>query len=108
GGIILLVDEADALTQSREDGHMHHEDRAGVNAFISGVDRLSEQRVPVAIILCTNRLSAIDPAVHRRAADIFQFTRPDSSQRRAVLEAPLTEAGFSSPEIDRIVEMTGP
>jgi AAA+ superfamily predicted ATPase len=108
GGIIFLVDEADALTQSREDGHMHHEDRAGVNAFIRGVDRLSEQKVPVAVILCTNRLSAIDPAVRRRAADIFQFTRPNEAQRRAVLEAPLSEAGFSSAEINRVVEMTGP
>jgi len=108
GGIIFLVDEADALTQSREDNHMHHEDRAGVNAFIRGVDRLSEQKVRVAVILCTNRLSAIDPAVRRRAADIFQFSRPEGSQRRAVLETPLKEAGFASIEINRIVELTGP
>src|SRR6202040_857033 len=27
GAIILLVDEADAITQSREAGQMHHEDR---------------------------------------------------------------------------------
>lgn len=59
GGVILLVDEADALTQSREDGQMHHEDRAGVNAFIRGVDRLAEKRLPAAVILCTNRLSAL-------------------------------------------------
>jgi AAA+ superfamily predicted ATPase len=108
GGIVFLVDEADALTQSREDGHMHHEDRAGVNAFIRGIDRLSEQKVPVAVVLCTNRLSAIDPAVHRRAADAFRFTRPNDAQRRAVLEAPLSEAGFASMEINRVVELTGP
>lgn len=108
GGIIFLVDEADALTQSREDGQMHHEDRAGVNAFIRGVDRLSEGKVPAAVVLCTNRLSAIDPAVQRRAADIFQFNRPDTAQRRVVLEMPLTETGFTSAEINRIVEMTGP
>jgi AAA+ superfamily predicted ATPase len=108
GGIVFLVDEADALTQSREDGHMHHEDRAGVNAFIRGVDRLSEQKVPVAVVLCTNRLLAVDPAVQRRAADIFVFTRPDSAQRRAVIEAPLTEAGFTTANITRVVELTGP
>jgi len=28
-GVILLVDEADALAQSRELVQMHHEDRAG-------------------------------------------------------------------------------
>ncbi len=107
GGIILLVDEADALTQSREHGHMHHEDRAGVNAFIRGVDRLAEKRLPAAVVLCTNRLSAIDPAVQRRAADIFEFRRPNDVQRRVVIETPLTEAGFSGAEIDRLVRMTG-
>ena len=108
GGIILLVDEADALTQSRESGHMHHEDRAGVNAFIRGVDRLAEKRLPVAVILCTNRLSAIDPAVQRRSADIFEFRRPNEVQRRVVIDQPLTEAGFSPIEIDRVVQLTGP
>jgi hypothetical protein len=36
GAVILLIDEADALAQSREFAQMHHEDRAGVNAFIRG------------------------------------------------------------------------
>ncbi len=108
GGIILLVDEADALTQSREEEQMHHEDRAGVNAFIRGVDRLAEQHVPVAVILCTNRLSAIDPAVHRRAADVFSFGRPNDVQRKAVIQVPLSEAGFNSAQIDKMVAVTGP
>src|SRR6185437_12198531 len=73
GGIILLIDEADALTQSREASAMHHEDRAGVNAFIRGIDRLSNQGLPVAVIMATNRLAAIDPAVRRRAAEIFEL-----------------------------------
>lgn len=108
GAVILLVDEADALTQSREEAQMHHEDRAGVNSFIRGVDRLSEQRLPAAVVLCTNRLGAIDPAVQRRAAEIFEFSRPNDAQRRAVLECPLQEVGFSASEIDRIVALTGP
>lgn len=107
GGVILLVDEADAITQSREDAQMHHEDRAGVNAFIRGVDQLAAKRVPAAVILCTNRLSAIDPAVQRRAAEIFSFHRPSAQQRRAVLEGPLSEAGLGGDEIDRIVASTG-
>ena len=107
GAVILLVDEADALTQSREAAQMHHEDRAGVNAFIRGVDRLAEQRLPAAVIMCTNRLGSIDPAVQRRAAQIFEFQRPNDEQRRAVLETPLTEAKFSKTQIDKIVELTG-
>jgi AAA+ superfamily predicted ATPase len=108
GAVILLVDEADALAQSREESQMHHEDRAGVNAFIRGVDRLSEQQLPAAVILCTNRLSAIDPAVKRRAAEIFIFSRPSDAQRLAVLGGPLEEAGFKPKEIQEIVAITGP
>ena len=108
GGVILLVDEADALTQTREDGQMHHEDKAGVNAFIRGVDRLAEQRLPAAVILCTNRLSAIDPAVQRRAAEIFEFQRPNDAQRRSVLETALGDAGFSAADIGQLVQRTGP
>jgi AAA+ superfamily predicted ATPase len=107
GAVIMLIDEGDALTQSREATQMHHEDRAGVNAFIRGVDRLAEQHLPVVIILCTNRLSSIDPAVQRRAADIFRFARPNDAQRRAVLEAPLAEVGFSATEINKLVRLTG-
>ncbi|MBN8995368.1 MAG: AAA family ATPase [Rhizobiales bacterium] len=107
GGIIFLVDEADAVTQSREAAQMHHEDRAGVNAFIRGVDRLAEQHLPVAIVLCTNRLTSIDPAVLRRAAEIFEFRRPNEAQRRAVVEEPLADLGFKKSQIDRVVELTG-
>jgi AAA+ superfamily predicted ATPase len=107
GAVILLVDEADALTQSREAGQMHHEDRAGVNAFIRGVDRLAEDRLPAALILCSNRLSAIDPAVQRRAADVFVFKRPTDAQRKLVVQGPLGEADFTSSQVDKIVALTG-
>ena len=63
GAVMLLVDEADALAQSREAAQMHHEDRAGVNALIRGIDRIGNARLPAAVIMCTNRLDALDPAV---------------------------------------------
>lgn len=107
GGIILLVDEADALAQSRESAQMHHEDRAGVNAFIRGIDRLAQAKVPAAVIMCTNRLSALDPAVRRRAADILAFTRPDQAQRRYVLQQRLGPLGLSLPQIEGLVNATG-
>ena len=108
GGIILLVDEADALAQSRENVQMHHEDRAGVNAFIRGINRIGNSALPAAVIMCTNRLGALDPAVRRRAADILVFQRPDDAQRRALLSGPLTELGFSPAQIEQIVTATGP
>lgn len=107
GGVILLVDEADALTQSRESSQMHHEDRAGVNAFIRGIDRLAQAKVPAAVIMCTNRLNALDPAVRRRAADILTFSRPDAPQRRYVLDNQLKALGFSSALIEGLVDATG-
>jgi SpoVK/Ycf46/Vps4 family AAA+-type ATPase len=107
GAVILLVDEADALAQSREAAQMHHEDRAGVNAFIRGVDRISNSRVPAAVIMCTNRLGALDPAVRRRAADILTFERPNAEQRHAVLVPPLEKLGFSRSQIDAMVAATG-
>lgn len=107
GAVILLIDEADSLAQSREAAQMHHEDRAGVNALIRGVDRLAHRRLPVAVIMCTNRPDALDPAVLRRAADILRFERPDRDQREAVLTGPLTELGLCSSDIAAIVEATG-
>jgi len=45
---VLLIDEADALELSRELGQMHHEDRAGVNELIRGIDHLAAERSPAA------------------------------------------------------------
>lgn len=108
GGIILLVDEADALAQSREAAQMHHEDRAGVNAFIRGIDRLANLRLPAAVIMCTNRLNALDPAVRRRAADIMAFTRPNDEQRHHILSLRLKPLGLTPNQVQALVEATGP
>lgn len=108
GAVILLVDEADALAQSRATAEMHHEDVSGVNAFIRGIDRLSNRRVPAAVIMCTNRYGSLDPAVKRRAAEILTFDRPGTEQRRLVLEHKFAELGFQPSEIEAIVAATGP
>lgn len=107
GAIILLVDEADAIAQSRESSQMHHEDKAGVNAFIRGIDRIANNRLPAVVIMCTNRLSALDPAIKRRAAEILTFERPNAKQRQAVLSDPLLQLGFSNQEIEAMVKATG-
>lgn len=107
GAIIFLVDEADALAQSRESTQMHHEDRAGVNAFIRGVDLVAKNKLPMAIIMCTNRLGALDPAIRRRSADIMSFSRPNKLQRYEVLREPLEQLGFTKQQIDQIANATG-
>jgi AAA+ superfamily predicted ATPase len=100
GAVILLVDEADALAQSRETSQM--------NAFIRGIDRIANQRLPAAVIMCTNRYEALDPAVKRRAAEILTFGRPDAERRHQLLDPKLRELGFEPQEIDAVVEATGP
>ena len=106
--LILLVDEADSVAQSRELAQMHHEDRAGVNALIQGVDGFRKDRLPVLTILCTNRAAAIDPAVARRAAHTFIFKRPNDDQRRHILTEAFDDAGISARAIDKIVSLLGP
>lgn len=107
-GHILLIDEADALAQSRGTDQMHHEDRAGVNALIRGINLLTEAKLPAAVLMCTNRVDAIDPAVRRRSAEVLEFGRPDDERRRTVLTAGLEGVGFDARQIDRLVEATGP
>jgi AAA+ superfamily predicted ATPase len=105
--VVLLIDEGDALAQSRELGQMHHEDRAGVNALIRGVSHIDSERRPVITVLCTNRLSVIDPAVRRRATAIFEFRRPNLEQRLAVFRKALEGSGFVDEQLHALAEITG-
>lgn len=108
GAVLLLIDEADALAQSRENSQMHHEDRAGVNAFIRGIDRIANQKLPAAVLMCTNRLKALDPAVQRRAAEVLTFARPDEVQRKYLLTTKLDGLGLGVQVIEELVKLTGP
>ena len=107
GAAILLIDEADALAQSREMAQMHHEDRAGVNALIRGIDDLANAKLPVLVIMCTNRLSALDPAVRRRAAAVFEFKRPSLPLRKKLFTEQLAGAGLGVDVITELAEKSG-
>jgi AAA+ superfamily predicted ATPase len=104
---ILVVDEADALAQSRAAQQMHHEDRAGVDALLAGVDSLAGEQVPVLVVMCTNREGALDPAVLRRTAAIFTFRRPGDAQCRKVLADALEGMGVDDAVISELVSLTG-
>lgn len=104
---VMVVDEADALLQSREATQMHHEDRAGVNAFLAGIDDFAGSGIPLLVVMCTNRLESLDPAVRRRAAAIFEFGRPSPDQRRQVLSEAFSGFGLSEESIDKLVLATG-
>lgn len=105
---ILLIDEADALAQSRELDQMHHEDRTGVNALIQGIDRIANGNVPALVVMCTNRVGAIDPAVQRRAAGIFTFMRPNEEQRLSIIEKGLTGTKITQKDLQALAKAMGP
>lgn len=107
GAVILIIDEADSLAQGRDESQMHHEDRAGVNTVIKGIDSLSEDKIPAAVIMCTNRGGAIDPAIRRRAGAIHEFGRPDENQRHLVLTKVLGELQLNDKSIQKLVQLTG-
>jgi AAA+ superfamily predicted ATPase len=107
GSTILLIDEADALAQSRQLAQMHHEDRAGVNALIRGIDDIANDQLACLTIMCTNRLQALDPAVQRRAAVTFQFERPGMEMRMSLLSTYLAGIGLTGDEIRKLGELLG-
>jgi SpoVK/Ycf46/Vps4 family AAA+-type ATPase len=104
---ILLIDEADALAQSRELSQMHHEDRAGVNALIRGIDHLAAERRPVLVVMCTNRVDALDPAIRRRAASILTFSRPTDALRETLLTDAFSDLELSPTQLRELVKLTG-
>ncbi len=105
-GVILIIDEADALAQSRSEEQMHHEDRAGVNALIRGIDMLTSVDLPVMVVMCTNRDNAMDPAILRRVATHHVFNRPTAEQRVAVFKGAFGKV-LSGDELARIGKLTG-
>jgi len=107
GACILIIDEADALAQSRDIEQMQHEERAGVDSLIQGIDSFAKMHLPVIIVMCTNRLYAIDPAIQRRAIAIFNFSRPNDEQRLYIFQKYLEGTAFTTEELEKLVKLTG-
>jgi len=104
---ILVIDEGDSLGASRVQEQSHHEDKVGVNSLIQSIDDLRRLNGRVLVILCTNRLSTIDPALRRRAALQEEFTRPTPEERRALFEMDMAGLGLGDEKLRRLVEITG-
>ncbi|QND69400.1 AAA family ATPase (plasmid) [Mesorhizobium loti] len=104
---ILVIDEGDSLGASRAQDHSHHEDKVAVNTLIQGVDDLRQYGGRIVVILCTNRLSALDAALRRRAAIIEEFKRPSDEERRQLLTMDLAGLGLAPTQFDELVAATG-
>lgn len=77
---ILIIDEADDVATSRSQIQAHHEDKAGVNALIKEIDSIEKNKKNIVVILITNRMSSLDPAVIRRACLHLEFKRPSKNE----------------------------
>lgn len=82
---ILIIDEADDIATSRSQNQAHHEDRAGLNVLIKQIDLIKKQKINMAVILITNRLTALDPAIRRRTTLQLTFERPNEEQQEQIL-----------------------
>jgi SpoVK/Ycf46/Vps4 family AAA+-type ATPase len=101
---LLVIDEGDDLATSRAQMQAHHEDRAGLNVLIKEIDRLARERVPLVVLLVTNRASVLDPALTRRAALHLRFDRPAADVRRAIFERVLAGTKHRKEDIGALVE----
>ncbi|MDN4984574.1 ATP-binding protein [Bradyrhizobium sp. WYCCWR 13022] len=104
---VLIIDEGDSLAASRAQEHSHHEDKVAVNTLIQGVDDLRQYGGRIVVILCTNRLSVLDPALCRRAAIIEEFRRPTDDERRQLLTMDLAGLSLTPIQLSQLVEATG-
>ena len=104
---ILIIDEGDSLAAARSQAHSHHEDKVAVNTLIQSIDELRKLNGRVVTILCTNRLSALDPALVRRAAIIEEFRRPTDNERLQLLSMDLAALKMKSNELSALVAATG-
>ena len=105
---VLVIDEGDSIAASRSQEHSHHEDKVAVNTLIQGIDDLRRYKGRIVVILCTNRLSVLDPALLRRAAIIDRFERPTDAERHQLLEMDLEGLEISPTQITELVKLTGP
>lgn len=102
---ILIIDEGDDLGTSRGQIQAHHEDRAGLNVLIKEIDRLARERAPIAVMLITNRLRALDAALVRRA-HVIRFERPNADARRQLFKSLLDGVAHEPKDITSLVRAT--
>lgn len=105
--VLLFIDEADALAQSRGGKQTHHEDDAGVNTLIQRIDRLRGR--PIAVIFATNLFTSLDSAILRRASATYKFRRPTFEQRLELFRMILEPIGsFSHRDFRELAHFTVP
>jgi SpoVK/Ycf46/Vps4 family AAA+-type ATPase len=100
---ILIIDEADDIATSRSQNQAHHEDRAGLNVLIKQIDLIRKDNANLAVILITNRVDTLDPAVRRRTSLHLIFERPTGQKAEEVIKYILKDIEYDNSKFKDIV-----
>jgi hypothetical protein len=84
GSIALLIDDADDFLSAR--GNDTSAAGQTLNSLKIGMLNLLDTANSVPIILTTNRLSVLDPAIHRRIVQHIEFPLPDKKIRLQIIK----------------------
>jgi AAA+ superfamily predicted ATPase len=101
---ILIIDEADDLATSRSQNQAHHEDRAGLNVLIKQIDGIKKSKKKLAVIMITNRVNVLDPAVRRRTALQLNFERPTGEKLEAVLDMLFKGVAHTKQDLKKLLD----
>ena len=101
---LLIIDEADDLATSRAQNQAHHEDRAGLNVLIRQIDAVRKSDKRLAVIMITNRVVVLDPAVRRRTSLHLVFERPKDEQLEELLQFILQGTDYTKKEMDGLLK----
>ena len=101
---LLVIDEADDLATSRSQNQAHHEDRAGLNVLIRQIDAVRKSGKRLAVIMITNRVVVLDPAVRRRTSLHLIFDRPSGERLEELLQSILQGTDYTKKEMDALLK----
>lgn len=113
--MVLLIDEADAIAKSRDDGNDVGELRRVVNTLLQALDSFTGHQS--IVIMASNHSHLFDEALWRRFDDVVEFPLPSEAERLRLLKhltsglklkgslAPVAKgtAGCSYAEVERAV-----
>ena len=68
------------------------------------IDSVSRENADLVVMLITNRVSVLDPAIMRRTSLHLKFKRPNAEERRKVFEYLFNELKVSEKDIQKLVE----
>jgi SpoVK/Ycf46/Vps4 family AAA+-type ATPase len=101
---ILIIDEADDIATSRAQNQAHHEDRAGLNVLIKQIDAIQKSNKKLVVIMITNRMTVLDPAVRRRTSLHLVFDRPQGKTLTEVFNYIFEGVDTNKNEIEKLVK----